>query len=232
MSEKDQNIKKLEESIQNTPFEIPDNTSTYYYLKVIKKMIVQDADTTWDKNTIIVEDETGKIEKDIYRIGLFFGKRMDKTGLLFRIKTKRSDNGIEMDNFIETTSVRPGIISEREELSFIYNDQKYRYNYLREYNEKGTCIYHYHKDLVKKIIMSAKLYDKGLVISKYDIESDTGKSILIGEQKIKDKKEQISKAIKRGKIFSLIDSDEGIEIPYKPYPLSEIEFEELISKLD
>ena len=174
-----ENIQKFQEAIDNIQFHIPNNTSTRYYLNVIKKMIEKDAKTTWEQKTIIVEDPTGTIEKDIYRIGLFFGSRIGKVGLLFRIKTKRSDNGIEMDNIIETISVKPGILSEREELSFLYNEEIHRYNYLREYDEDGICIYHNNKDQAKKISKSARLYDKGLIISQYDQESSTGKSILI-----------------------------------------------------
>ena len=116
------NLELFQENVNNIKFNIPNNTST------------------WDSRTIVVEDETGTIEKDIIRIELFFGSRIGKVGLLFRIKTRRSDNGIEMDNTIETVSVKPGILSEREELSFLYNDQIYRYNYLREYDKVEALI--------------------------------------------------------------------------------------------
>ena len=225
------NLELFQENVNNIKFNIPNNTSTSYYLKVIKKMLEQDAKTTWDSRTIVVEDETGTIEKDIIRIELFFGSRIGKVGLLFRIKTRRSDNGIEMDNTIETVSVKPGILSEREELSFLYNDQIYRYNYLREYDDDGICIFHNNRDLVKKTSTSARLYTTGLLLSKFDNETNTGRSVIMVKHYTKEEKKELSSEIKKGKIFSLIDSEDAIEIPYKPYPLSEAEFDDLIAKL-
>ena len=232
MQEKEYNLKRWEEAVQNIQFHIPKNTSTSYYLKIIKKMIEQDALTKWDSRTITVEDETGTIEQDIYKIELFFGSRIGKVGLLFHIKTKRSDNGIEMDNTIETVSVKQGILSEREELSFLYNEQIHRYNYLREYDDNGICIYHYNKDQVKKITKSAKLYNKGIIISQYDMENKIGKSVLLKEDYSNERKKQVSDEIKRGKIFLEIDNEESIEIPYQPYPPSDLEFENILSKLE
>ena len=136
-----------------------------------------------------------------------------------------------MDNTIETVSVKPGILSEREELSFLYNDQLYRYNYLREYDDDGICIFHNNRDLVKKTSTSARLYTTGLLLSKFDNETNTGRSVIMVKHYTKEEKKELSSEIKRGKIFSLIDSEDAIEIPYKPYPLSEAEFDDLIAKL-
>ena len=227
----EENLKRYNEMLKTIDFDIPNNTSSKNYLLVIRNMIEQGAETIFEPKKIIVTDKDGIIQNGIHKIELFFGGRSSKTGLIFKVKIKRKDTGLEMDSIIEAVSVKKGILSEREELSFIHNNQLSRYDYLREYESDGTCVYHTSRDLAKKISTSAKVYDKGILISKYNILEDTKKSIVLLGNYMGENKKNISTEIKKGTIFSEINSNEGKEVPYRPYPFSDREFESLLLKI-
>ena len=80
-------------------------------------------------------------------------------------------------------------------------------------------------------ISSAKLYNKGILISLFNVKNNERKSIIIPGDFAGDRKKHISFDIKKGRIFELINAPEGREVPYKPYPCSNAEFEKLLLKI-
>lgn len=219
---------KFRELLDRINFSIPNNTSSKYYINAIEIMIEKGCNTTFDKNRVYVEDETHQILDGIHDIECFVGGSDCKVALLFKIHMIQKDTGVEIENIIESNSVKKGILSEREQLSFFYNNENYRYDYLREYESDGTCVFHNIRDAVQRLTSCAKLYDKGILITLFNVKANERKSIVIPGNYIGDKRKLASYDIKKGRIFSRINAPEGKEVPYKPYPFSNAEFEKIL----
>ena len=226
-----EDLQKLREMIERIDFTIPNNTSSKYYLNAMQAMIEKGCNVSFEDSKVYIWDESGSLYNGIQDIECFFGGPKSKVGLFFKIHILQNESGLEIENMIEANSFKPGILSEREQLSFMYGTEFYRYDYLREYEMDGTCIFHNSKDLAQRLLSSAKLYDKGLLISLFNIKDNERKSIIIPGDFSGDRKKHISFDIKKGRIFELINAPEGKEVPYKPYPCSDAEFEKLLLKI-
>ena len=224
-------IRRLHEMISHVGFSIPNNTSSKYYIKAIETMIERGCSSSFEPNRVYVWDEVGKAVNGIKGIELFCGSGTGKIGLLFKIHMQERNIGTEIENTIEANIFKKGIFSEKEQLSFLYENETYRYDYLREYEIDGTCIYHSSRDLVQKLSSSAKLYDKGILISLFNIKENERKSIVLPGNYVGEQRKQASIEIKQGKIFEEINSPKGKEVPYKPYPFSNAEFEKILLRV-
>ena len=221
-------VLKFREMLEKIDFSIPNNTSSKYYINAIETMMEKGCQTEFEKNRVFVVDESYQILDGIRDIECFVGGPDCKVALLFKVHMIQKDTGVEIENIIEAGSVKKDIVSEREQLSFSYNNEFYRYDYLREYEPDGTCVYHNIRDIAQKLTSCAKLYDKGILISLFNVKANERKSIVIPGNYVGDKRKLASYDIKKGRIFDRINSPEGKEVPYKPYPFSNSEFEKIL----
>ena len=231
MKEKNDYLEKYRELLDRIDFTIPNNTSSKYYLNAVQAMLEKGCSAAFEPNRVVVWGEEGNLFNGIQSIDVFFGTMTGKLGLIFKIKINKEDTGMIIDNLIEANSVKKGILSEREQLSFSLNNEFYRYDYLREYEMDGTCIYHSSKDLSQKLSSSAKLYDKGILISLFDVKNNLHKSIVLLGNYVGEKRKHASFEIKKGRIFDEINSPDAKEVPYKPYPFSNAEFEKILLRV-
>ena len=222
-----EDVLKFRKMLEKIDFSIPNNTSSKYYINAIETMIEKGCKVSFEKNRVYVEDEKVEILNGIKDIECFVGAGY-KVGLMFKIHMLQKETGVEIEDIIEVGSVKKDILSEREQLSFSYQNEFYYYDYLREYELDGTCVYHTIRDLVQKLKSSAKLYDKGILISLFNIKENERKSIILLGNYVGDKRKNASIEIKKGRIFDKINSPEGKEVPYKPYPFSNSEFEKIL----
>ena len=194
-------------------------------------MIEKGCSTIFEPNRVFIWDDSNDLYDGIQNIECFFGGPKSKIGLLFKIHILQEESGLDIQNTIEANSIKPGILSEKEQLEFMHGSEFYRYDYLREYESDGTCVYHNSRDLVQKLASSAKLYEKGILITLFNIKDNQRKSVIIPGDFSGDRKKLVSFDIKKGRIFDLINAPEGKEVPYKPYPFSNAEFEKLLLKV-
>lgn len=217
MDERVEKVQLFHDLIGKIPISIPKNTSTSYYLSAMEKMIQDNCDTTFDNNKVTVFGNEEGLLDNIIDISIMIE---NKNELLFDVNSKKRGTDIVINNHIRVLTDKDGMLSEIEELSFDYDDEFYRYNYIRKYESDGTCFYHSSKDLTRKTSSVAKMFEKGIMISTFYVNDNLRKTILIPIDYNAEIKNKISDDMKKGRIFERINSKEGKEIPYKPYPFN------------
>ena len=217
MDERTDKLHLYQKLISKISFSVPKNTSTNYYLSVIKKMIKDNCRTENDNNRITVFGNEEGLLDNIIDITMFVG---NKNEIAFDVNSKKRGTDIIINNHIKVLTDKDGLFSEIEELSFSYDDEFYRYNYIRKYETDGMCVYHSSKDLTRKTSSVAKMFEKGIMISTFYVNDNLRKTVLIPIDYNMEIKQKISEDMKKGKIFEKINSKEGKEIPYMPYPFN------------
>ena len=216
----DEKLHMFQEMIKNINFPIPKNTSTNYYISVLEKMIQDGCEVIFQKNIITIQGNGEGLLDNIIDIKLDLNNVIVNQEIIIDVNSKKRGTNIIIHNHIKALRGENDIFSEIEELEFNYLNEFYRYDYIRKYEENGTCIYHSSKDLTRRTSSVAKMFDKGLMISSFYIKDNLRKTVLIPIDFTDELKKTTSEEIKKGKIFEKINSKNEKEIPYKPYPFN------------
>ena len=217
MDDRKEKLDLFQDLVNKISFPVPKNTSTNYYISVIKKMIKDNCTVEQGNNKITVFGNEEGLLDNIIDISMFVG---NKNEIVFDVNSKKRGTDIVINNIIKVLTDKDGLLSEIEELSFSYDNDFYRYNYIRKYESDGVCVYHSSKDLTRKTSSVAKMYEKGILISTFYVNDNLRKTVLIPIDYNMEIKQKISDDMKKGKIFEKINSKEGKEIPYIPYPFN------------